>query len=64
MHFNITSEVNCASEEYVEKERIFATIDDDDDDDDDDDNDGKFLPGALSNSDDSEEEIDEEIENN
>ena len=60
VHFNITSEVNCASEEYVEKERIFAAIDDDDDDD----NDGEFLPGAISSSDDSEEENDEEIENN
>ena len=62
VHFNITSEVNCASEEYVEKHRIFAAIDDDDDDDDD--NDGEFLPGAISSSDDSEEENDEEIENN
>ena len=61
VHFNITSEVNCASEEYVEKHRIFAAIDDDDDDDD---NDGEFLPGAISSSDDSEEENDEEIENN
>ena len=59
VHFNITSEVNCASEEYVEKHRIFAAIDDDDDD-----NDGEFLPGAISSSDDSEEENDEEIENN
>ena len=46
VHFNITSEVNCASEEYLEKERIFAALNDDDDDDDgdddddDDDNDG------------------------
>ena len=46
VHFNITSEVNCASEEYLEKERIFAALndndddDDGDDDDDDDDNDG------------------------
>ena len=48
VHFNITSEVNCASEEYVEKERIFAVIDDDDD------NDGEFLPRAISSSDDSE----------
>ena len=60
VHFNITSEVNCASEEYVEKHRIFAAIDDDDDDD----NDGEFLPGAISSSDDSEEENHEEIENN
>ena len=59
VHFNITSEVNCASEEYVEKHRIFAAIDDDDDD-----NDGEFLPGAISSSDDSEEENHEEIENN
>ena len=49
MHFNITSEVNCASEEHVEKERIFVAIGDDDD------NDGGFLPGAISSSDDSEE---------
>ena len=49
VHFNITSEVNCASEEYVEKERIFAAIDDDDD--------GEFLPGATNISDDSKEEI-------
>ena len=49
MHFNITSEVNCASEEYVEKERIFAAIDDDD-------NNGEFLPGAISSIDDSEEQ--------
>ena len=48
VHFNITSEVNCASEEYVEKERIFAAIDDDD---------GEFLPGATNISDDSKEEI-------
>ena len=61
VHFNITSEVNCASEEYVEKHRIFAATDDDDDDDD---NDGEFLPGAISSSDDSEEENHEEIENN
>ena len=59
VHFNITSEVNCASEEYVEKHRIFAAIDDDDDD-----NDGEFLPGAISSSDDSEEENHEEIKNN
>ena len=59
VHFNITSEVNCASEEYVEKHRIFAAIDDDDDD-----NDEEFLPGAISSSDDSEEENHEEIENN
>ena len=57
VHFNITSEVNCASEEYVEKERIFAAIDDDD-------NNGGFFPGAINSSDDSEEENDEEIENN
>ena len=63
VHFNITSEVNCASEEYVEKERIFASIDDDDDDDDDD-NDGEVLAGGISSSDDSEEETDEETENN
>ena len=56
MHFNITSEVNCASEEYVEKE-IFAAFDDDNEND-------EFLPGAISSSDDSEEENDEEIENN
>ena len=62
VHFNITSEVNCASEEYVEKERIFASIDDDDDDDDD--NDGEVLAGGISSSDDSEEETDEETENN
>ena len=55
VHFNFTSEVNCASEEYVEKERIFAAIDDDD-------NDGEFLPGAISSSDDSEKENDKEIE--
>ena len=59
VHFNITSEVNCASEEYVEKHRIFTATDDDDDD-----NDGEFLPGAISSSDDSEEENHEEIENN
>ena len=66
VHFNITSEVSCASEEYAEKERIFVVIDcdDDDDDDNDDDNDGEFLPGAISSSDDSEEGNDEEIENN
>ena len=62
VHFNFTSEVNCASEEYVEKERIFAAIDDDDDDDDD--NDGELLAGGISSSDDSEEETDEETENN
>ena len=60
MHFNITSEVNCASEEHVEKERIFGAIGDDDDDD----NDGEFLPGAISSSDDSEEKKWWEIENN
>ena len=59
MHFNITSEVNCASEEHVEKERIFGAIGDDDDD-----NDGEFLPGAISSSDDSEEKKSWEIENN
>ena len=64
VHFNITSEVSCASEEYAEKERIFVVIDCDDDDDNDDDNDGEFLPGAISSSDDSEEGNDEEIENN
>ena len=64
VHFNIISEVNCASEEYVEKEKILAAIDDDDDDDDDDDNDGEFLPATISSSHDSEEENDEEIENN
>ena len=58
MHFNITSEVNCASEEHVEKEIIFAAFGDDNE------NDGEFLPGAISSSDDSEEENDEEIENN
>ena len=63
VHFNIISEVNCASEEYVEKEKILAAIDDDDDDDDDD-NDGEFLPATISSSHDSEEENDEEIENN
>ena len=40
------------------KKRIFAAINDDDDD-----NDGEFLPGAISCSDDSEEENDEDIEN-
>ena len=68
VHFNVTSEVSCASEESAEKERIFAVIDDDDDDDDNDDNDddddGELLPGAISSSDDSEEGNDEEIENN
>ena len=51
VHFNITSEVNCGSDEYVEKERIFAAIDDDD-------NDGEILPGAISSSDNLEEEND------
>ena len=32
VHFNIITEVNCASEEYIEEERIFAAIDDDDND--------------------------------
>ena len=68
VHFNITSKVNCTSEEYVEKEIILVAIDgyddNDDDDDDDDDDDGEFLPGAISSSDYSEEENDEEIENN
>ena len=58
VHFNITSEVNCASEKYVEKERILAVIDDDDD------NNGEFLPGDISSSDHSEEENEEEIESN
>ena len=40
------------------KKIIFAAINDDDD------NDGEFLPGAISPSDDSKEENDEEIENN
>ena len=54
VHFNITSDVNCASKEYVEKGRIFAAIGDDDDDDDGgDDDDGEFLPGAIKSSDDS-----------
>ena len=68
VHFNVTSEVSCASEESAEKERIFAVIDYDDDDDDNDDNDddddGELIPGAISSSDDSEEGNDEEIENN
>ena len=59
VHFNITSEVNCASEVHVEKERIFSAIADDDND-----NDGELLPGAISSRDDSGEENDEEIENN
>ena len=33
VHFNITSEVNCVFEEYVEKEITFAAIDDHDDND-------------------------------
>ena len=57
VHFNFTSEVNCASEEYVDKKRIFGAIDDDD-------NDVEFLSGSISSSDDSEEENNEEIENN
>ena len=57
VHFNITPEVNCASEDYCGKERIFVAIDDHD-------NDGEFLPGAISSRDDSEEQNDEEIENN
>ena len=61
VHFNIISEVNRASEEHAEKEKILAAIDDDDDGDD---NDGEFLRGAISSSHDSEEENDEEIENN
>ena len=32
VHFNIITEANCASEEYIEEERIFAAIDDDDND--------------------------------
>ena len=47
VHFNITSEVNCTSEEYVEKEIILAAIDGYDDDDDNDNDDGEFLPGPL-----------------
>ena len=48
VHFNITSEVNCTSEEYVEKEIILVAIDGYDDDDNDDDNDdGEFLLGPL-----------------
>ena len=43
----------------VEKERIFSAIVDDDND-----NDGELLPGAISSSDDSGVENDEEIENN
>ena len=45
--------------ELVEKERIFSAIVDDDND-----NDGELLPGAISSSDDSGVENDEEIENN
>ena len=58
--------MNCTSEEYVEKEIILAAIDgyDDDDNDDDDNDDGEFHPGAISSSDYSEEENDEDIENN
>ena len=67
-HFNMNCEEYVASEEYVEKKRIFAAIDDgnddDNDDDNNDDNDGEFLLGAISSSDDSDEENDEEIENN
>ena len=42
VHFNITLEVNCASKDYVEKERTFAAVDGDDDD-----NDEEFPPGPL-----------------
>ena len=49
--------MNCASEDYVGKERIFVAIDDHN-------NDGEFLPGAISSRYDSEEQNDEEIENN
>ena len=41
MGFNITSVVTCASEEYVERESVFAATDDDDG------NDGAFQPGAI-----------------
>ena len=47
--------MNCASEDYVGKERIFVAIDDHD-------NDREFLPGAISSRYDSEEQ--NEIENN
>ena len=36
MDFNITSVANCASEEYVERERVFADTDDE--------SNSKFLP--------------------
>ena len=57
--FNITSVVNCASEEYVEKERVFLATDDDHNDN------GEFLPGAIRSVDSAEgEENDEETEDN
>ena len=55
--FNITLVVNCASEEYVEKERVFLASDDDN-------NNGEFLTGAIRTDDSAEEENDEEVEQN
>ena len=43
--FEIALAVNCRSEQYAEKERVFATTDDDDDDDDNDDS--EFLSGVI-----------------
>ena len=54
---NITLVVNCASEEYVEKERVFLATDDDN-------NNGEFLTGAIRTDDSAEEENDEEVEQN
>ena len=57
-NFNIMSAVNCASEEYDEKERVFAATDNDG-------SNGEFLTGAI-RSDDStaDEENNEGIEEN
>ena len=55
--FNITLVVNCASEEYVEKERVFLATNDDN-------NNGEFLTGAIRTDDSAEEENDEEVEQN
>ena len=54
---NITLVVNCASEEYFEKERVFLATDDDN-------NNGEFLTGAIRTDDSAEEENDEEVEQN
>ena len=54
VNFNIPAVVNCTSEEYIEKERVFATTDDND-------NDGELLPGTIITDDSAGEEENAEV---